>query len=91
MPLNPIIARTHRLILRRLNPGYRDALCGILCHPEVMRYSMGFLRPDEVVAWLIVIMPAQAKRTPILSVRTVCPDRLFWYDPRLGRDAQVGG
>jgi len=52
MPPNPNVARTHRLILRRLNPNDSDALRDVLCDPEVMRYSMGVLRRDDVPAWI---------------------------------------
>jgi len=52
MSRNPSLARTERLILRRLNPGDREALRDVLGDPVVMRYSMGTLRPETVPAWI---------------------------------------
>jgi len=46
------IARTERLLLRRLAPDDRDALSAVLCDPEVMRFSMGVLRPEDVADWI---------------------------------------
>jgi len=46
------IVTTNRLSLRPFTVDDADAMQRVLCDPEVMRYSTGVKRPDEVGTWL---------------------------------------
>ncbi len=46
------ILETARLFLRRFNIDDVEAMCRILCDPDVMRFSKGVKQPAEVPAWI---------------------------------------
>jgi len=47
-----IIAETSRLLLRPLDTTDVEAMCQILCDPEVMLFSMGVKKPTDVRGWI---------------------------------------
>ncbi len=47
-----IIAETPRLILRTFDAEDNDAMCRVLCDPEVMRYSDGIKTPEDIKGWI---------------------------------------
>ena len=47
-----IITETRRLLLRQFEISDVEAMCHVLCDSEVMLFSMGVLKPMDVVGWI---------------------------------------
>ncbi len=47
-----MIARTKRLLLRPFAESDVEAMCRVLCDPEVMKFSMGVMAAGDVAAWI---------------------------------------